>query len=233
MNLKFTKWLLAASLFAGASFSGYARADYATNGQPLLESLRQGGYVIVMRHATTEAKPDASPVDLANCSTQRNLTAEGRALARSIGSTLSDLGIPIGRVESSPFCRAAETATLAFGHDETVLGLGEKSPKNPSTAAEAASTLRPLIASAVTPGTNTVVVTHGFNIKSVVGADFAEGEAAVFRPDGKGGFSLVARVLPQDWFKLQAAQLGPNPGLDVHVQPIDPAGGIEAKSSSA
>lgn len=194
--------LFAAVLLAVSVRPGYVGAQQAPNGQGLLDALRQGGYVILMRHATTEAKPDDPHVDLADCATQRNLTLEGRAMARSIGRAFDELHIPLGRVVSSPFCRTRDTAALAFGHGETIAGLAEKAVKNPGTAADAASALRPLTASAVPAGKDTIVVTHGFNIKSVVGDDLLEGEAAVLKPDGKGGFSLVARVLPQDWAKL-------------------------------
>lgn len=194
--------LFAASLIAGWLLPGFAGAQQNLNGQALLDALRQGGYVIVMRHATTEAKPDAPHVDLADCATQRNLTPEGRTMARSIGSAFDQLQIPLGRVVSSPFCRAEDTGALAFGHEETNAGLGEKAVKNTSTAAAAASVLRPLIATTPVPGKVTIVVTHGFNIRSVIGDDVVEGEAAIFKPDGNGSFSLVARVLPQDWAKL-------------------------------
>src|SRR6202011_574936 len=116
----------AAVLVAGFLVPGYAGAQQALDGQGLLDALRQGGYVILMRHATTEARPDAPHVDLADCATQRNPTLEGRAIARSIGRAFDDLHIPLGRVVSSPFCRAGDTAALAFGHGETMAGLAEK-----------------------------------------------------------------------------------------------------------
>jgi phosphohistidine phosphatase SixA len=46
---------------------------------------------------------------------QRNLTDAGRADARAIGAAIRALGIPIGRVLASPFCRTRETAELIFG----------------------------------------------------------------------------------------------------------------------
>ena len=194
--------LLGAAAIAVALSPLGAGAQQKLEGRALVDALRAGGYVIVMRHTTTEAKPDSPAVDLTNCATQRNLTPEGRMLARSVGNAIDALQIPIGRVTSSPFCRAEDTAALAFGHSDTNAGVGEKAVKNPATSAEAAAALRPLVASLFVRGTNTVIVTHGFNIKSIVGDDFAEGEAAVFKPDTKGGFVLVARVLAQDWAKL-------------------------------
>jgi len=122
--------LITASLIAWSLLPGYAGAQQNLDGQPLLDALRHGGYVIVMRHATTEAKPDAPRVDLADCATQRNLTYDGRTMARSIGSAFDQLKIRLGRVVSSPFCRAEDTAALAFGHEETNAGLGDKAVKN-------------------------------------------------------------------------------------------------------
>jgi broad specificity phosphatase PhoE len=194
--------LALACSIAAFSLPSHAGAQEARNGQPLLDALRHGGYVIVFRHATTEAKPDAAHVDLADCSTQRNLSPDGRTMARSINTAFTQLHIPVGRVVSSPFCRAEETATLAFGHEEPVAGLGDKAVKDQSTAAEAASTLKTVIESSAVAGPNTIVVTHGFNIKSVVGDDVVEGEATVFKPDGNGGFTQITRVLPQDWATL-------------------------------
>jgi len=202
MRILVTRWLLTAAMIAVAAAPIKVGAQQELAGRALVDALRHGGYVIVMRHATTEAKPDAPSVDLANCATQRNLIVEGRTMARSIGSALDAMQVPLGRVISSPFCRTRDTADLAFGHGDTNAGLGEKAMKNPATSAEAAAALRPLVAAPVPTGTNTIVVTHGFNIKSIVGADFVEGEAAIFRPDGKGGFTLIARLLPPDWAKL-------------------------------
>ena len=227
MNLNPLSYFTIAAVLAGTLVPQAGRADQTVDRQTLVDELRQGGYVIVMRHAMTDVRPDDAQVDLTNCATQRNLTIAGREAARSIGRAIAGLNIPIGLVLSSPFCRTFDTATLAFGHAVTIDGLGEKSPRNATTAAEAASTLRPLIATAWPPGTNVVVVTHGFNIKSVVGGDFAEGEAAILRADGNGGFELVARLLPQDWTTLQRLQSNHTSGLDVHIQPIDPAGDIQ------
>jgi broad specificity phosphatase PhoE len=196
------RWLVIACSAAAYSLPHAAGAQDLGSKTALLDALRHGGYVIVFRHATTEAKPDAPRVDLTNCSTQRNLSAEGRTMARSINAAFTELRIPVGRVVSSPFCRAEETATLAFGHEEPIAGLGDKAVKDRAAAADAATMLEGVIESGAAAGANTIVVTHGFNIKSVVGDDVVEGEATVFKPDGNGGFTQITRVLPQDWATL-------------------------------
>jgi hypothetical protein len=74
-------------------------------GPDLVRALQQGGYVLYLRHATTSRdQPDADRIDLDRCETQRNLSDEGRRLARTIGETFTTLRIPVGRVLTSPFC---------------------------------------------------------------------------------------------------------------------------------
>src|SRR5262245_29980582 len=60
--------------------------------RPLLTALRDGGHVIYFRHAATDrSQQDSDPHNLANCATQRNLTDDGRADARTIGEAFRAL----------------------------------------------------------------------------------------------------------------------------------------------
>jgi phosphohistidine phosphatase SixA len=70
------------------------------------------GYVLLMRHSFAPGVGDPENFRLDDCSTQRNLSPEGREDAREIGEWLSRLQITIPRVESSRWCRAKETAEL-------------------------------------------------------------------------------------------------------------------------
>ena len=57
-------------------------------------------------------------------------------------------------------------------------------------------------------GTNVIVVTHKPNIVDAFGKDWfdvREGEASVFKPDGKGGYKPIARIQAGDWSKLAQA----------------------------
>jgi broad specificity phosphatase PhoE len=78
--------------------------------------MQRGGLVLVRRHAATDfSKPDRDRVVLSDCRPQRNLNAQGRADARTIGRGVRRLKLRIGNVLASPFCRTKETARLAFG----------------------------------------------------------------------------------------------------------------------
>src|SRR2546427_8628385 len=63
-------------------------------GRPLAEALRGGGYVVYFRHAATNAdQVDTDKPDFARCETQRNLSDDGRRVARDIGVAVKALGI--------------------------------------------------------------------------------------------------------------------------------------------
>jgi phosphohistidine phosphatase SixA len=162
----------------------------------LIEALRRGGHVIYFRHARTDfSQRDSS---LADCGTQRNLSDEGREQARAIGAAIRSLGIPIGRVLASPYCRTRETAELAFGRVEItrdLLGRGLSEEQSRISS----SLLRPLLGAAPEPGTNTVLVSHGFNLRATDGIVIAEGEAAIYRPGDGGTFARIGRLTSDQW----------------------------------
>ncbi len=58
-------------------------------------------------------------------------------------------------------------------------------------------------------GSNTFLVACGNVLRAAANLHIDEAEAAIFRPDGNGGFSLVARVLPSEWRELSAEHARP------------------------
>lgn len=160
----------------------------------------------MIRHAATDfSKPDQDPVDLKDCRTQRNLSAEGRRDAKRIGQGARRLQRRIGVVLSSPFCRTLETARLAFGRVAVNLAL-----LNTITADHDAAwrrqirAARRLFASKPAPGRITVLVTHGSVVGDVTGLTLEEGETLVFRPLGGVRFRLLGRILPRGWAALRS-----------------------------
>lgn len=174
-----------------------------------LKALREGGYVLYMRHATTDtSKPDAVPkVDLNDCGTQRNLNDEGRKLATAIGRQMRAGGIPVGEVVHSPFCRTRETAQLAF--PASVHKLREEQgisyPSN-LTAQEKKPVLemtRQILSAPVAARTNRVVVGHAQNLAELMDLFVKpEGAMVVMRPQGAGRFEYVASIPPNAWAGL-------------------------------
>ena len=187
----------AAFLAAFVSLS-WAQADSA-----LLRQLREGGYVLYMRHASTDfSQNDANMKSYEDCANQRNLTDKGRAEARAVGEHIKRLGIPIGSVLASPFCRTIETARLAFGKAQPVTEVrgGPSRPDDPSRY----DPLRKLLGTHVPKGENLVISSHGNPFHAVAGPPYlAEGEMAVVRPQGDSRFAIVGKIRLEDWQRLK------------------------------
>jgi phosphohistidine phosphatase SixA len=176
-----------------------------------IAALQQGGHVIVLRHgATFPDQADTNPLDPKDIVHQRQLNESGRGLAESMGEALHKLKIPVGKVQTSLFQRAVETGTLlGFGEVSSTADLTEGGlVVSPNENNRRASALRALAATQPPPGTNIILVTHKPNILDAFGKDWfdvREGEASIFKPDGKGGYTLVVRVQAADWAKLAQA----------------------------
>lgn len=77
-----------------------------------LQGSNPTGYVLLIRHALAPGVGDPENFNVNDCSTQRNLSDEGRVQAQKIGRWLKSKQFKIFRVESSRWCRAKETARL-------------------------------------------------------------------------------------------------------------------------
>jgi phosphohistidine phosphatase SixA len=181
-------------------------------GQNLAAELRTGGYVILMRHASSPRKPpDAATADADNSNVERQLDEAGRSSARAWGEAFRQLHIPIGQVLSSPTYRALETIKFAqLGKPTTYpqLGDGGQSMIADKSGARGAW-LRSKAAETPAVGTNTLIVTHFPNILEAyptAAVGLADGEALILHPDGRGAAMLVARVKTDEWAHLDAGR---------------------------
>jgi broad specificity phosphatase PhoE len=183
----------------------------AADESELANALRAGGLVILVRHgATFPDQADTDPFHPDNIAAQRNLNDKGKALAKAFGEALRQIGAPVGKVYTSLFNRAYETAVLAgFTDIEKTADVTEGglvvSPNENNRRAEA---LRKMLGVAPKPGTNTVIITHKPNIVDALGKDWfdvKEGEASIFRPENDS-YHLVARVQMDEWSRLAAVK---------------------------
>src|SRR5262245_48595515 len=77
------------------SFLAQSQAQDVTPNQKLVESLRSGGYVIVVRHgATFSDQADTDPFNFDNIAKQRNLNEKGKELAKAFGDAIRQVSIP-------------------------------------------------------------------------------------------------------------------------------------------
>jgi len=173
-----------------------------------IPAARGGGHVIVFRHGATHSdQADTDPLNIQDVSKQRQLNDQGRALAKSIGDSMRKLNIPVGQVWTSMFFRAVETGRLlGFGEVQSTADITEGGlVVTPSENNRRAQAMRALAATVPPAATNVVLVSHKPNIMDAFGKDWfdiREGEASIFRPDGSGGYTLVARVQAGEWATL-------------------------------
>lgn len=188
------------------------------NGQPLsdtalVNALRHGGYVLVMRHAhAPEAPPPADQADPANRNRERQLDDAGRSAALAMGSALRALHLPIGAVWSSPTYRAQQTARLAGLPAPTIASeLGDSGHSMQAASADQANWLGKLANRPPRTGTDTVIVTQYPNIKAAFGdeaANMGDGEALVLQP-AKGAPRIVGRITMDQWPALASGHPAP------------------------
>jgi phosphohistidine phosphatase SixA len=181
------------------------------------DALRRGGYVIFIRHAAADQGSDANGFNLEDCATQRNLGESGIQEAETIGHGVRQQQIPIGDILSSEYCRAIDTSRLAFGRAQPASGLNNCCQDGRDlTDVQRRDFIQQALATPPRPGTNTVLVGHG----AFMMTDLGMGEAAVYAPDGNGGATRIARILPDEWQNNayrsgtappDAPRLAPNP----------------------
>jgi broad specificity phosphatase PhoE len=181
---------LAFGFLAGA---GIVRAQAADP----LALMREGGNVLLVRHAATEAGVGDPPeFRLGDCRSQRNLSAAGRDQARKLGEALRAAGIPMDAVRSSRWCRCVDTARLAFEPQVAVETWPALDSFFGDRGAGPAQTRAALDALAALPArSNWVWVTHQVNISALTGSGAAPGEVIVARPVN-GALRVLGRWRP-------------------------------------
>ena len=107
------------------SISTQAGANNDITNKKLVEAVAAiDANVIFMRHALAPGFGDPEHFNVANCSTQRNLSDMGRTQARSIGTAVLNSGVEFEQILSSQWCRCTQTAELLnLGHWSTFGGL--------------------------------------------------------------------------------------------------------------
>jgi hypothetical protein len=174
----------------------------------VLEDMKKGGYVVVIRHGRTNESADtkdASPLDLSNCAGQLMLNDVGKRQAQAIGDAFKKAEVPVGKVIASTYCRAMEMGRLAFGKaepsDALLLEAFVPAPGTPVPPPwpQRVEMMKELIATAPPAGTNAILITHFPNVKAALGVQIGFGDAAIVKPDGDGHATVVARITAKEW----------------------------------
>lgn len=213
--MKVSILLLAVLAMLTVSVDRVAAQTAATlSDEALVQTLREGGFNIYFRHAATDwSQSDEvnKTGDWSSCdsSRMRQLSAEGRQTSINVGESIRALGLPVGKVMASPYCRTVETAELMqLGTVEAttdVMNLRVADYFGGRGAIVVSAQTRLSTKPAV--GTNTVIVAHGNVAQAATPVYPGEGEALIFKPDGEGGFHYIARIAPDDWPRIIARVL--------------------------
>lgn len=193
-RLILTSTLLWSGLSLGFSGVRAAEQDQAS----LVRAIKTPGAVVMIRHAQTEpGLGDPENFRLSDCSTQRNLSQDGRQQSVRLGQWFFRQGLQPQRVLSSQWCRCLETARLAFSSQAAVQpfpalnsffqGHGDRQAQLREARAHAAARLQ-----RAERGFE-VWVTHQVTISALTGVYLAMGELVVAMPDRSGQFRVLAQ----------------------------------------
>lgn len=180
---------MAALAAAAFTTAGASAADGWTE-------LAKPGAIVLFRHANAPGVGDPPGFRAGDCASQRNLDQRGREEARRIGELFRSRQVAVGSVLTSSWCRARETASLAFGsipREEPAFNSffrlsGEARDRQTAQA-------RAILSAWRGPGA-LVVVTHQVNISALTGASAVSGEGVVVRRAADGSFKVVTTITP-------------------------------------
>jgi broad specificity phosphatase PhoE len=162
------------------------------------ELLREGGCVVLMRHAQTDPGVGDPPnFKLGDCSTQRNLSEAGREQARRVGAAFLRERVKLDQVRSSAWCRCVDTAMLAFKQNtvwppiNSFFGTSGQDEQTRTVLAAVQGWQAPR---------NLMLVTHQVNVTALTGEFLAMGEVFVTRPGMQDKTASRLRVLARQTF---------------------------------
>lgn len=191
MKIIFGAILTLACLSAGTSAAATDPAIWS--------KLKQGGYVILVRHGPTDSMTHSTHprAEFENCVGQNNLSPEGQDEAKRIGRAFKKKRIPIGEVLSGPYCRVQDTARIAFGRVTVwdALDLLTALPEEEGVKRTEQVTAR---VGSYKSKKNLVLVSHRPNIDALTLELIAPGTLMILKPEGGSNFSIVDRIAQDD-----------------------------------
>ena len=168
--------LIAFSLFSPSAYANSPTQLHAST----LNALKSGSAVILMRHALAPGFGDPPDIALDDCSTQRNLSEQGRRQAVALGTLLRTHGINEATVLTSAWCRCRDTASsLGYG-DYTVEPSLNSFFQNYSVAEAQTQRLKHRVGEWIRRADSTrILVTHQVNIRALTGEATGSGDMVI------------------------------------------------------
>lgn len=170
---------------------GFSPAQATEAGWALL---REGGHVVLLRHAITPGSGEPANFDIEKCPTQRNLSDRGRQQARKMSALFLARSDATERVLSSRYCNSLDTARIIFGDRivEPFAPLDRLSNDEEAAKAQNEAVMEQI--RSYSGSGNFVLVTHLENIVALTGGPAREGEAVIVRPEGEG-LHILGRIV--------------------------------------
>lgn len=175
----------------------------------LINQLRQGGYVLYVRHGEANVGEDQPGFSLMDCSTQRNLSVIGKEQANKYGEAFRKLNIPVTLpVESGPLCRTVQTAKAAFGSQNVTvkefwLKIYELSKNiGAEDLKQIVEDFKREVEHVPPNNSNRVIIAHSFPPGIALG-DIPNMGTVVIKPLGNNrGYEVIGRLTFEDLLKL-------------------------------
>lgn len=182
-----------------------------------VEKLKEGGYVIFMRHTPRDTTDDPEEEKMRNihdresvCSKPTRLNQKGIEYAQKIGEVIAALNIPKDEIILSPSCRTQEMKKIIFGTDnymtmKEMLYIYARDPK--IAPAHYNQVIMEVLTKPLYHGQNRFIFAHNNVIRQdTIGfaVDLDEGDSAVFKPTGEfGKFNPVGRINMKAWLDIK------------------------------
>ena len=177
-----------------ATSSVLADSNNVLDNNSLIKAMRDGGHILMIRHANAPGFGDPDNFKVGDCNTQRNLDNRGRQQAVEIGNWLRSKGIETATVYSSQWCRCLDTARLLdFGSVTELLPLNSfyQMPQNREPNLQA---LKQFIASHTTDTKLIIMVTHHVTIEAISGKNVASGDGVLLKLNQSAPYDFVGIV---------------------------------------
>lgn len=172
----------------------FAVTNVAADEKSLIEQMKSGNAVLMIRHANAPGIGDPANFDVNDCATQRNLDDEGREQAKAIGQWLRDHDIQAVKLYSSQWCRCLETARLMqMGTVNPLPALNsffeQTENREPNLTA-----IRKFIQNNTKPGELLIMVTHQVTISGITGEWTDSGEGKLVQADKTGNIKMLGEL---------------------------------------
>ncbi len=180
-------------MFLAAIITLLVPGQPALAGQAGWDALKNGTAFVIMRHALAPGTGDPGNFNVDECSTQRNLSDQGRQQARKTGDLFRSNGVADAEVWSSAWCRCRDTAQL--------LGLGTMQTLEPLNSffrrqgrRDAQTTALKNWLQARTGEKPLVLVTHQVNISALTGVFPQSGELIFVQMGADNSLRVIDRT---------------------------------------